>query len=132
MHSIQPIKKGEIMEPSDSLVIAREKWGDWEIIILNGQFVVKSFSILREHFIQIEALQNPKVAVDLTEVIQLDSSALTVLLNFQRRLKEKNGRIVVIGPNSEIKETLFLVGFNMAVPIFATRALFEKGISAEK
>jgi anti-anti-sigma factor len=120
------------MEPSDSLVIAREKWGDWEIIILNGQFVVKSFSILREHFIQIEALQNPKVAVDLTEVIQLDSSALTVLLNFQRRLKEKNGRIVVIGPNSEIKETLFLVGFNMAVPIFATRALFEKGISAEK
>ena len=119
------------METSDNLVVSREKWGEWEIIILNGQFVVKSFSLLRKHFSEIEAVPNPKVAMDLSQVIQLDSSALTVLLNFQKRLQEKNGRIVIIGPNEEIKETLFLVGFNMAVPIYGTRDVFEKSMTAK-
>jgi anti-anti-sigma factor len=118
------------MEHSDNLGIAREKWGEWEIIILNGQFVVKSFSLVRVYFAEVEAFDNPRVAVDMTQVVQIDSSALTVLLNFQKRLREKNGRIVIICPNPEIKETLFLVGFNIAVPIYATRELFEQNAVA--
>jgi anti-anti-sigma factor len=119
------------METSDNLVIKREKWGEWEILVLNGNFVVKSFSLLRVHFAEIEAAPSPKVAMDLSHVVQIDSSALTVLLNFQKRLREKNGRIVIIGPSAEIKETLFLVGFNLAVPIYDTRELFEQGVVAK-
>ena len=118
------------MENSQSLVIATEKWGEWEILSLTGHFVVKSFALLREHFNRIESGPTPKVAIDLTQTVQLDSSALTVLLNFQRRLHDKNGRIAIIGPNAEIKETLLLVGFNLAVPIFSTREMFEKSVAA--
>jgi anti-anti-sigma factor len=119
------------MEASDNLIIKREKWGEWEILILNGNFVVKSFSLMREHFAEIEAAPGPKVAIDLSQVGQIDSSALTVLLNFQKRLREKNGQIVIIGPSAEIRETLFLVGFNLAVPVYDTREHFEKSAVAK-
>ena len=36
--------------------------------------------------------------------------------------------MALIGPNEVIKETLFMVGFNLSVPIYNTRAAFEQNI----
>jgi anti-anti-sigma factor len=116
---------------SQELSIKNEVWCDWHIIILSGKFVVKFFATVRNLFAGIEAEQRPKVALDLTHVTQIDSSALTTILNLQKRLQEKKGRIVLIGPNSAIKETFYIVGFNLAVPIFSTRSAFEQSVAAE-
>jgi anti-anti-sigma factor len=114
------------MEPSVDLSISREAWNKWHILNLTGKFVVKSFNRVRAAFDEIELLEAPHVAVDLTNVAQIDSSALTIILNLQKRLKEKNGQVAVIGPNAETSETFSIVGFSLAVPVYSTRRIFEK------
>lgn len=116
------------MESPIELSIGREIWNEWHLLNLSGKFVVKSFNNVRSVFEELELLQNPNVAVDLSLVSQIDSSALTIILNLQKRLKAKGGQVVIIGPNAEITETFSIVGFSLAVPVYSTRGVFEKKI----
>ena len=113
------------------LTITTEKWLDWQIILLSGKFVVQSFSLVRKKFDTMETGHSPKVAIDMTGISQIDSSALTIILNFQKRLREKGGTLAIFGPNAIIKDTLLIVGFDMAVPIYNTRAMFEQSVGAQ-
>ena len=119
------------METKHDLSIAVESWQGWHVIFLTGKFVIQSISLVRKKLDEFEADQNPKVAVDMSGVTQIDSSALTIVLNLQKRLRQKKGQVVVIGPSDDVKETLYLVGFNMAVPIYPTRAMFEQSVAAK-
>jgi anti-anti-sigma factor len=110
------------------LTIAMDTWQDWQIIALSGKFVVQSFSIVRNELEAMETGTTRNVAIDMSGITQIDSSALTIVLNFQRRLLEKGGKLVIFGPNAIIKDTLLIVGFNMAVPIYNTRAMFEQSV----
>jgi anti-anti-sigma factor len=116
------------VQPLHELTMTTDKWNDWHIIALNGKFVVQWFSIVRNNFDAMETGHSPNVAIDMTGITQIDSSALTIVLNFQKRLQEKGGRLVIFGPNAIIKDTLLIVGFNMAVPIYNTRAMFEQSV----
>jgi anti-sigma B factor antagonist len=118
------------METPSELSMTREEWNTWQIINLKGRFVVKSFNLVRKILDEIESRPQPKVAVDMSNVVQIDSSALTILLNLQKRLKEKQGQVAIIGPNAEISETFSIVGFSLAVPVYSSRAIFEKSFSA--
>lgn len=113
------------------LNINTEKWRDWQIILLSGKFVVQSFSLVRKRFDSLETGPAPRVAIDMTGIVQIDSSALTIILNFQKRLQEKGGTLVIFGPNAIIKDTLLIVGFDMAVPIYNTRAMFEQSVGSK-
>jgi anti-anti-sigma factor len=110
------------------LSIEKEKWHDWHIIKLDGKFVVQSFAPVRNDFDSIESEKTPKIALDMSGITLIDSSALTIVLNLQKRLKDKGGELAIFGPNALIKETLLIVGFNMAVPIYNTRAMFEQSV----
>jgi len=116
------------MNPTVELSISHETWNEWNILNLTGKFVVKSFNRVRTIFEELEVQPTPHVAVDLTRVTQIDSSALTIILNLQKRLKTKGGKAVIIGPNAEISETFSIVGFSLAVPVYASRQVFEKKI----
>lgn len=113
------------------LTVTMDAWRNWHIVTLSGKFVVQSFSIVRNKFDTMETGRAPNVAIDMTGITQIDSSALTIVLNFQKRLQEKGGRLVIFGPNAIIKDTLLIVGFNMAVPIFNTRAMFEQSVASK-
>jgi anti-anti-sigma factor len=112
-------------EPADLSVTVKELNG-WHLIVLNGKFVVKTLSLVRKVFDSLQSRKILSVALDLTCVTQIDSSALTVMLNLQKRLQQNNSRMALIGPNEIIKETLFMVGFNLAIPIYNTLAEFEQ------
>ena len=118
--------KKRVAKPGAELSITRETWNKWHILKLTGKFVVKSFNSVRVFFDEIELLENPYVAVDLTGVTMIDSSALTTILNLQKRLNKKGGQVAIIGPNAEITETFSIVGFSLAVPVYSTRQVFEK------
>jgi anti-anti-sigma factor len=121
-------KEKRTMETSPELIITREEWNGWHLLLLTGKFVVKSFNEVRKYFDDLEQMPELKVAVDLTHVSMIDSSALTIILNLQKRLKAKDGQVAIIGPNPDISETFSIVGFSLAVPIYGTRATFEKSV----
>ncbi|MBN2188072.1 MAG: STAS domain-containing protein [Chitinispirillaceae bacterium] len=113
--------------PADLSVAVKELKG-WHCIVLTGKFVVKTIALVRKVFDSLQSGKNLSIALDLTGVTQIDSSALTVMLNLQKQLQQKSGRMALIGPNEVIKETLFMVGFNLAVPVYNTRAEFEQSV----
>jgi hypothetical protein len=39
--------------------------------------------------------------------------------------------VVVIGPSEEIREMFSIVGFNKAVPVYATQAQFEQSVGSK-
>ena len=57
-------------------------------------------------------------AVDLSETTLLDSSALSVLINLKKRVAEKGGKLILLGPNQEISEMFEVVGFNKIIPVY--------------
>jgi anti-anti-sigma factor len=117
-------------KPADLSVAVKELNG-WHCIVLTGKFVVKTLSVVRKVFDSLQSRKILHIALDLSCVTQIDSSALTVMLNLQKRLQQKNSRMALIGPNEMIKETLFMVGFNLAVPIYNTLAEFEQSVSSK-
>jgi anti-anti-sigma factor len=121
-------RKKKAMEPSNDLSFSSETWNDWQILHLKGKFVVKSFHAVRTTIDKIESQDTPRLAIDLTDVSHIDSSALTIILNLQKRLNVKGGQSAIIGPNAEISETFSIVGFSLAVPIYSTRTVFEKSV----
>jgi anti-anti-sigma factor len=116
------------VQPFQELTIDTDTWRDWQIVALKGKFVVQSFSVVRNKFETMETGRSHNIAIDMTGITQIDSSALTIVLNFQKRILEKGGKLAIFGPNAIIKETLVIVGFNMAVPIYNTRAMFEQSV----
>jgi anti-anti-sigma factor len=123
-------KQRKAIPPAD-LTVAVEKQHEWYVIVMTGKFVVKTIALVRKVFESIQSRKSPGIALDLTRVTQIDSSALTVILNLQKRLLVKNSRAALIGPNEVIKETLFMVGFNLAVPIYNTRAEFDQNVCSK-
>lgn len=118
------------MDTQSELSCTRETWQGWHIINCSGKFVMKGGNAVRAVFEEIMETAEPKIAVDFSAVSQIDSSALAILLNLKKHLKEKNGKVVIIGPNAEINETFSIVGFSLAVPVYSTRAIFEKSNAA--
>ncbi len=106
--------------------VSTEAWNSWDIVAIEGKFVVKFVAEIRKLLEQLKEKTKPKIALDLTGTTHLDSSAMTLMLNFQNRLKEKQGELVVFGVNEDIMGIITIVGFDSFVPIFRSRVDFER------
>jgi len=62
----------------------------------------------------------PLVAVNLTRVTYIDSTALRVLTDGQKRVRERRGAIVVIADQPTIKKIFRITGLGTIVPVVAT------------
>ncbi len=110
--------------------ITTKKSKDWDLLVLDGKFVVKQLMNIRVVLNEIENREkSPKIAFDLSKTSYIDSSAITAMLNLQKRLGEKNGNFVLIGPNEDITDILSIVGFDKLIPIFPTHQDFERSVT---
>jgi anti-anti-sigma factor len=112
--------------------ISTEKWQSWNIVTIEGKFVIKFVAEIRKVLETMKDGPSPKIALDLTKTTHLDSSAMTLMLNFQSRLKERNGGMALFGANDDIRGIITIVGFDSFVPIFQTRADFEQKVVANQ
>lgn len=103
-----------------------EAWNSWNIVSIEGKFVIKIVAEIRKVLEPLKDKAKPRIALDLTKTTHLDSSAMTLMLNYQNRLKEKDGGLVVFGANEDIMGIITIVGFDSFVPIFRTREDFER------
>ncbi len=93
--------------------VTRRAVNDWQVLKLDGRFVVKTLMDVRKEIDAIEAEGNlHKVAFDMTDTNYLDSSALTVMINLINRLKPNDGTFVICNPNKDVAEVLSIVGFD--------------------
>lgn len=106
--------------------ITENIWNSWQIIALNGKFVVKNLTMIRKKFEEtVGNRTNTLVALDMSRVTQLDSSAITLLLNFQRRIFDKGGKLTLLSLSYEITEIFSIVGIDTIFTLYPNRASFE-------
>lgn len=110
----------------EEIITRIEQTDDWFIIILYGKFVVKNLIRIRQAFEEAEKHHQLKIAIDLSNVTHIDSSAITLLANFQKRLMEKNSGSVIFGAASDIAEMFSIVGLDRVIPINTDKKYYEK------
>lgn len=107
------------------MVVTVSSFNSWRIIILRGKFIVKNLALIRSRFEQAGQARLPSIALDMSGVSQLDSSAVTLLVNFQRRIIQQDGLLVLFGLRSDIAEIFSIIGIDKMFRICSTRDDFE-------
>lgn len=97
----------------------------WYVVEIKGRFVVRNLTHVRSVFDELEQKMASRVALDLSETIQLDSSALTILINFKKRIFARDGSLVLIQPNRNISDIFSIVGFERVIPIVESLKEFK-------
>ena len=100
-------------------------YNGWGVIAMKGKFVVRNLTRIRKVFERAEGEELPKVALDMSGVLEVDSSAITILVNFQRRIIQKDGLLVLFGLQPGITEIFSIVGIDKLFRICTTRENFE-------
>jgi anti-sigma B factor antagonist len=103
--------------------------GDWTIVSIRGEFVVKYLVELRAVLQPLEQRQTPRVALDLTETDYVDSSAISLMLNIKRRFEARGGRVAVFGSKKELREIFSIVDLHQALAIYPDRESFEAAVA---
>lgn len=107
------------------MVVTENQLNNWMVFILKGQFIVRNIAHIRQYFERIEEMTPPEVAIDMGEVTLVDSSAITMLINFQRRIIQKDGRLVLFGMRPDIAEIFSILGIEKLFRICTTDDEFE-------
>ena len=89
----------------------------WQVIFVSGQIDSKTVGQLRD-FIDTELKQGVPVALELTEVPFMSSAGLRTLLTLQRKTKEMEVDLALIGVADEIADTMKVTGFYQFFTIY--------------
>jgi anti-anti-sigma factor len=101
-------------------LIHKSAWKDWTIISITGRFTVQNILQVKSSFDTLIADSEIKIGIDLNKTTYLDSSAITILLNFNRRCAEKSGKVVLFGLAPDIEAILSIVGIDKVVKTVKT------------
>jgi anti-anti-sigma factor len=101
-------------------LIHKRAWNDWTIISIAGRFTVQNLLRVKTFFDALIADSEIKIGIDLSKTTYLDSSAITIILNFNRRCSERSGKVVLFGLATEIEGILSIVGIDKIVKTVKT------------
>ena len=108
-----------------------KKWNNWYIISITGQFVLKNLTAVRTAFEETVKADEPLVLLDLSDASHLDSSAITLLINFSKKIKTKNGKLLAYGANKDMAEIFSIVGLDRIVPLYSSFNDFQNSIDKD-
>jgi anti-anti-sigma factor len=100
----------------------------WDIVVIQGKFVLKHFAQIKKILGTLEQSEHPFIAFDFSMLTHMDSSAITLIVNYHQKLTSKKGRLVLFGANNDITGILNMVGLDLAVPVFKTIDDFELSV----
>ena len=106
--------------------ISTKKQNGWNIVSVEGRMVVREIRNVRKVFESLEKQPAPHVAIDFSKTVYIDSSSITLLINYQKRIWNANGMLVAYGANRDIADIFELVSLNEFIDLYKTRAEFEK------
>ncbi len=93
------------------------KSGDWFVLKLNGAFVVRNMLNIRSLLDEQSSLPGAKVAIDLSDTNYIDSSAITLLVNSNKKIKQAQGELIIFGANKDIKGIFSIVNLEATINI---------------
>jgi len=88
------------------------------LIRLTGQLDITGVGVIETKFSGYCAGESPRVLVDLTGVEFLASIGIRLLVMNAKSIASRNGRMVLLNPNPEVKNVLEVTGIPTIIPIY--------------
>lgn len=99
------------------LVLENRSQDGWALVMVSGELDLHTSPRLRDHVLGMIEGGERLVALDLTKVGFMDSSSLGVLVTCLKRMREHEGRIVLVGVQSTPMKVLQLTGLDRVFEI---------------
>ena len=105
------------MEMLEFSVSTAEVGGDAFVVTVAGEADLHTAPELDRALQGVLGLGGTSVAVDLTDVSFIDSTALGVLLRFRPRFTARGGNILIVTPDRRVLRTFEITGLDQLFPI---------------
>ena len=94
------------------LVLENRTTGPWTLVRVAGELDLHTSPRLRDHVYALIGEPPVRIALDLSEVAFMDSSSLGMLVGCLKRVRERDGRMVVVGVTGSPMKVLSLTGLD--------------------
>jgi len=94
------------------LVIENDASGPWTVVRVQGELDLHTSPQLRDHVLASLGEPPVRVALDLTGVSFMDSTSLGMLVTCLKRVRERDGRLVLAGVSGSPMKVLALTGLD--------------------
>jgi len=86
--------------------------GSWTVVRVAGELDLHTSPQLRDHVLAMVGASPMRLALDLSEVDFMDSSSLGMLITCLKRVRERDGRMVLVGVSGSPMKVLTLTGLD--------------------
>jgi anti-sigma B factor antagonist len=94
------------------LALENEPSGRWTLIHVRGELDLHTSPQLRDHVLASLGEPPVRVALDLSDVSFMDSTSLGMLVTCLKRVRERDGRLVIVGVSGSPMKVLTLTGLD--------------------
>jgi anti-sigma B factor antagonist len=104
------------------LMLENSEAGAWTVVRVAGELDLHTSPQLRDHVLGMVGGPPIRVALDLSEVGFMDSSSLGILITCLKRVRERDGRMVLVGVTGSPMKVLTLTGLDRVFELFPSIA----------
>jgi anti-sigma B factor antagonist len=102
------------------LVIDVDTTGTWSVVRVAGELDLHTSPQLRDQVLPLIEEPPIRIALDLTDVGFMDSSSLGMLVTCLKRVRERDGRLVLVGVSGSPMRVLTLTGLDRVFDLVAS------------
>jgi anti-sigma B factor antagonist len=104
-------------------VFTVERHGPWQVLLLTGELDLSVGSELQGDVIQLLPADEVRmVAIDLSEVTFIDSTAIGILAMAHKRAARAGGHLVLVAAPERVERVLYLTGLSTVLDIRSSLA----------
>ncbi len=89
--------------------VKTEKIDDITLIEIDGEVDTYTSSKIKQDILQVVE-QTPKIIISMEKVKFIDSTGLGILIGVLKKVKEKEGEMIIVSPNSYINQIFEITG----------------------
>ncbi|HET8673019.1 MAG TPA: STAS domain-containing protein [Thermoleophilaceae bacterium] len=108
------------MPVSEFQIVIEQRTSGVTRVRICGEADIRTAPEIQERLGELAREPRERLLIDLSEATFLDSTALAVLLETDRRLRARRGRLAVLCPDPAMRELFVLVGHNLIFPVEET------------
>lgn len=92
-----------------NISVKTEKIDDISLIEIDGEVDTYTSSKIKQDILQVVE-QTPKIIISMEKVKFIDSTGLGILIGVLKKVKEKEGEMIIVSPNSYINQIFEITG----------------------
>jgi anti-sigma B factor antagonist len=112
--------------------LSAETKGDIQLVSLSGSASMEHTDDLRQRLLELADGQFPRIAIDLSGLIFVNSAALGAFIAAHRRCQERGGELCFVSPRNAVIQVLRVTNLDRLIPIFPDLKTAHAALSKPK